>query len=69
MNGLALCAGYGGLELGISAALGPAYRTIGYVEREAYVAELLIARMQEGRIDEAPIWDDLPRTLATADQE
>ena len=59
MNGLALCAGVGGLELGLRLALGPTYRTICYVEREAYCAEVLAARMAEGHLDLAPIWDDV----------
>lgn len=59
INGLALCAGIGGLELGLRLALGDSYRTAAYVEREAYAAACLVARMEEGHMDEAPIWDDL----------
>ena len=59
MNGLALCAGIGGLELGISLALGDGYRTVGYVEREAYAAAALVARMEDSAMDSAPIWDDI----------
>ena len=55
MNGLALCAGTGGLDL----ALGSAYTTVCYVERETYCAEILARRMGEGHLDMAPIWDDL----------
>ncbi len=58
MNGLALCAGIGGLELGIRSVF-PAARTVCYVEREAYCAEILAARGQAGDLDVAPIWDDL----------
>ena len=58
MNGLALCAGIGGLELGIAAAL-PDYRTVAYVEREAYAACVLAARMEAGDIPPAPIYSDL----------
>ncbi len=59
MNGLALCAGVGGLELGLRLAFGPTYRTVCYVEREVYCAEILARRMEEGYLDLAPIWDDL----------
>ena len=59
MNGLAICAGIGGLELGLSLALGPRYTGVCYVEREAYPASLLVQRMEDGILDHAPIWDDL----------
>ena len=42
MNGLALCAGIGGIELGLHLAIGErsghGYRTVGYIEREAFAA-------------------------------
>lgn len=59
MNGMALCAGVGGLELGLRIALGDAYRTVCYVEREAFAAACLVARMEEEALDRAPVWDDL----------
>jgi DNA (cytosine-5)-methyltransferase 1 len=59
LNGLALCAGVGGLELGLKLALGEQYRTVGYVEREAYAAAVLVARMEDKALDPAPCWDDL----------
>lgn len=59
LHGLALCAGTGGLELGIGLALGRAYRTVGYVEREAYPAACLVARMADKTLGQGPIWDDL----------
>ena len=59
MNGLALCAGVGGLELGLRIALGERYRCVGYVEREAFAAATLMARMEDEALDRAPIWDDL----------
>ena len=58
MNGLAVCSGIGGLELGLKLVY-PSLRTIAYVEREAYAAVILAARMEEGRLDKAPIWSDL----------
>lgn len=59
LNGLALCAGVGGLELGLSLALGNGYRCVGYCEREAYAASTLVARMEDATLDRAPVWDDI----------
>jgi len=59
MNGLALCAGIGGLEIGVHLTLGSSYRTVCYVEREAYPVACLVKRMGEGHLAKAPIWDDL----------
>lgn len=53
-----LCAGAGAMGLGIKRVL-PQARTVVYVEIEAYAAATLVARMQEGRLDEAPVWSDL----------
>ncbi len=55
---LSLCSGYGGLDLALGGAVAGA-RTICYVEREAYAAGALVARMDDGRLDEAPVWSDL----------
>lgn len=51
---LALCAGIGGLELGVRAAIGA--RTVGYVERDAYAAAVLLARMEGEALEPAPVW-------------
>jgi len=59
LNGLALCAGIGGMEFGLALALGDSYRTVCYVEREAYAAACLVKRMEEGFLDKAPVWDDV----------
>ncbi len=56
--GLSLCAGVGGLDLGLILAC-PGYRTVGYVEREAFAAALLVARMDDAALDRAPLWDDV----------
>lgn len=58
MNGLALCAGYGGLELGIERVF-PRSRTVCYVEGEAFAAQHLIKKMEEGSLDVAPIWSNV----------
>ena len=54
-NVIELCAGYGGFSL----ALAGVARTVAYVERDAYAAATLVARMEESRLDQAPIWSDL----------
>lgn len=58
ISGIALAAGAGGLELGVSLAI-PQYRTVCFVERDAYAAAALVARMEDTVLDEAPIWSDL----------
>lgn len=65
MNGLSLCSGIGGLDLGVKLAV-TQYRTICYVEIEAYPQDILLARMADGVLDRAPIWGDLKRFDATA---
>ena len=47
-----------GLRAGLR-YLGIAHRTICYVEREAHAGAVLVARMEEGSLDPAPIWSDL----------
>src|SRR3990167_1273401 len=59
IHGLALCAGAGGLELGVRLALRGRYRVVGCVGRDVYAAAVLAARMADGALDPAPIWDDL----------
>lgn len=61
-NILSLCAGVGGLELGISLALhhlGEAGRGVCYVEREAAAAASLVASMEAGWFHPAPVWSDM----------
>lgn len=58
INVLSLCSGIGGLDLGVKIAE-PRSRVICYVEREAYCAATLVARMEEQTMDSAPIWDDI----------
>lgn len=59
LNGLALCSGYGGFDLGLGLVLGDDYRTVCHVEREAYAAATLVARMADKALDQAPVWDDI----------
>ena len=54
---LALCAGIGGLERGV--ALAADVRLVGAVERQAFAAAALVARMEDSSLAPAPIWDDV----------
>lgn len=56
MNELALFAGAGGGLLG-GKLLG--WRTVCYVEREPFCIEVLKARIKDGFLDDAPIWDNI----------
>ncbi len=58
LRALHLCSGYGGFELGLRLA-GVSAVTVCHVERDAYAAATLVARMAETHLDSAPIWDDL----------
>lgn len=58
INVLGICAGIGGLELGVKLAL-PQARGVCYIEREAYAQATLVARMEAEALDQAPIWSDL----------
>lgn len=54
-----LFSGGGGLDLGLHLATGGAARAVVYVEREAYAAACLVARMEEKALAQAPLWDDV----------
>lgn len=57
-----LFAGVGMLGEGLRAGLeylGIPHRAVCYVEREAHAASVLVARMEEGSLDAAPIWTDI----------
>lgn len=61
LNVLGICAGVGGLELGLQLAhgyLGKAVRGLLYVEREAAAAASLVASMEAGWLHPAPVWSD-----------
>jgi len=58
LNGLALCAGFGGLEGGLERSL-PEYRTVCYVEGEAYPAAVIAQKMEKGTVRKAPIWSNV----------
>lgn len=56
--GISLCAGVGGLDLGLHIAE-PGYRTVCHVERNSFAASALVARMADTSLAPAPVWDDL----------
>lgn len=58
LRALELCAGYGGFSLGLRLC-GIETRTVCMVEREAYAAAVLVAQMEAGWLDPAPVWSDL----------
>lgn len=58
LNILSLCAGVGGLDLGIRVAQ-PNARAVCFVEIEAFACEILATRMEDKSLDEAPVWTDL----------
>ena len=55
---ISFCTGYGGLELGVKRVL-PNVRTIAYVEIEAFAVANLVAKIEEGKLDAAPVWTNL----------
>jgi DNA (cytosine-5)-methyltransferase 1 len=55
---IGLCAGYGGIELGIKRVI-PNLRTVALCEIEAFAIANLVAKMEAGLMDPAPIWPDL----------
>lgn len=55
---ISLCAGVGGLDLGVRIAR-PDARCVAFVEREASAAASLVASMAAGRLHPAAIWSDL----------
>ena len=57
-HGLSLCAGGGGLDLGVMLAE-PGYHTRAFVEWEDWPRTVLIAAQRAGYFAQAPIWDDL----------
>jgi site-specific DNA-cytosine methylase len=55
---ISLCAGYGGIDIGLKRAIGNV-RTIAFSEIEAYATANLVAKMEKGWLDTAPIWTNL----------
>jgi DNA (cytosine-5)-methyltransferase 1 len=55
---ISLCTGYGGIDLGLSRII-RGMRTVAYAEIDSFAIEVLLARMEAGQIDAAPIWTDV----------
>lgn len=58
MQGVSLFSGYGGIDLGLSLVI-PDYRTIAYCEIGKTQRSILQARMDDGCLDRAPIYEDI----------
>lgn len=58
IRALSLCAGIGGLDLGIRLAR-PDCHVVGFVERQAFAAAVLVAAMERGDLAQAPVWDSI----------
>lgn len=55
---VSLCAGYGGIDLGLKRAI-PNLRTVAFSEIEGFACANLVAKMEAGLLDAAPIWTNL----------
>lgn len=55
---VSLCAGYGGIDIGLKRAI-PSLRTIAFSEIECFACANLVAKMEAGLLDAAPIWTNL----------
>ena len=55
---IGLCAGYGGIELGLRRVIRN-LRTVALCEVEAFAVSNLVAKMEAGHLDASPIWTDL----------
>jgi DNA (cytosine-5)-methyltransferase 1 len=55
---IGLCAGYGGIELGLKRVI-PSMRSVALCEIEAFAIANLVAKMEAGLMEPAPIWTDL----------
>ena len=58
INHVSLCAGYGGIDLGLKRAI-PGLRSVALCEIEAFAIANLVAKMEAGLMDPAPVWTNL----------
>jgi len=58
LTAVSFFSGYAGIDLGLKRVI-PSLRTICYVEVEAFAAANLVAKIQGGLLDDAPIWSDI----------
>ena len=56
-NAISICSGYDGIQLGLREII--PVRTVCYMENEVSVARILATRMEEGYLDQAPVWTDV----------
>ena len=60
LNILDCFSGYGGFALGLRLAYPDAdFRTVCYIEWDRYCQQVIQARIEDGHLDDAPIWDDI----------
>ena len=57
LTAVSFCTGAAGLDLGLALAI-PRLRPVLYVEREAFAVATLVAAIEAGALDAAPIWSD-----------
>jgi len=55
---ISLCSGYEGIGLGLHRCI-PSLRAVAYCEREAFACANLVAKMENGLLDAAPIFTDV----------
>ena len=60
INHLSLCSGYEGIGLGLRTVL-PTLREIAYVEIEGYACANLLKKIEDGLLDEAPVFTDVKK--------
>ena len=58
LTSISLFSGYGGFDLALRLA-GIESRTVCYVEWDKYCQQVIQARIEDGVLDDAPIWDDV----------
>lgn len=56
---ISLFSGYEGIGIGLKRVFGESLRTIAYCEREAYACANLVDKIEQGRLDAAPIFTDV----------
>lgn len=57
---ISLCAGYGGIDFGLSRTLG-SIRTVCFVEIESFAIKNLVSKIEKGLLSSAPIFTDLKK--------
>ncbi|RRJ97836.1 DNA cytosine methyltransferase [Opitutaceae bacterium TAV4] len=58
VNHLSVCSGYGGIDLGLRRVV-RGLRTVAACEIEAFAVANLVAKMEAGLLDAAPVWPDV----------